>query len=245
MIFMVMRLFKLAKDFILYTRILSIFSPFNKLFLFLYNFNTMRSWISKNQEDLLMNDFYVFERHYDKRYEMFEKIIQHYDLDKSGVLYLEFGVAQALSFKWWINRLKNQNSKFIGFDTFEGLPEDWGTFFKKGDMLGNIPNLNDDRATFVKGIFQDTLNNYIDQNKEDVKGKRKIIHMDADLFSATIFTLSQFYPYLNKGDIILFDEFNVANHEYFAFKIFTEAYYVKLKPIAAINNFYQVAFVVE
>jgi len=175
----------------------------------------------------------------------FKKIIQHYDLDKSGVLYLEFGVAQALSFKWWINRLKNQNSKFIGFDTFEGLPEDWGTFFKKGDMLGNIPNLNDDRATFVKGIFQDTLNNYIDQNKEDVKGKRKIIHMDADLFSATIFTLSQFYPYLNKGDIILFDEFNVANHEYFAFKIFTEAYYVKLKPIAAINNFYQVAFVVE
>jgi len=57
--------------------------------------------------------------------------------------------------------------------------------------------------------------------------------------------LSQLHPYLQKGDIIFFDEFNVANHEYQAFKIFSEAFYVKMKPIAAVNNFYQVAFVVE
>ena len=192
-----------------------------------------------------MNDFYIFERDYDKRYKMFETIIQHHDLDKTGILYLEFGVAQALSFKWWINRIKNSEAKFVGFDTFEGLPEDWGTFFKKGDMISNIPDINDNRAAFVKGIFQDTLNNFIDNNKEDIKNKRKVIHLDADLFSSTIFTLSQFYPYLNKGDIILFDEFNVANHEFYAFKLFTETFYVKMKPIAAINNFYQVAFIVE
>ena len=69
--------------------------------------------------------------------------------------------------------------------------------------------------------------------------------MDADLFSSTIYVLSQLHPYLNKGDIIFFDEFNVANHEYQAFRIFTEAFYVKLRPVAAVNNFYQVAFVVE
>ena len=58
----------------------------------------------------------------------------------------------------------------------------------------------------------------------------KIIHLDADLFSSTIFVLSQLYPYLKKGDIIFFDEFNVANHEFLAFKIFTESFYVKLRP---------------
>ena len=191
-----------------------------------------------------MNDFYVFTRDYDKRYKMFDKVIDHHNLANSNILYLEFGVAQALSFKWWLNKIKDPEASFVGFDTFEGLPEDWGTFFKKGDMIGNIPNLNDSRASFVKGIFQDTLHDFIENNKQNLR-KPKVIHMDADLFSETIFALSQLYPYLNKGDIIFFDEFNVANHEYFAFKIFTEAFYVKLKPIAAINNFYQVAFIVE
>jgi ASC-1-like (ASCH) protein len=69
--------------------------------------------------------------------------------------------------------------------------------------------------------------------------------MDADLYSATIFTLSQLYPYIKKGDIILFDEFNVPLHEFKAYKEFIEAFYIKLKPVAAVNNFYQTAFVVE
>jgi hypothetical protein len=69
--------------------------------------------------------------------------------------------------------------------------------------------------------------------------------MDADLYSATLFALSQLYPFLRKGDIILFDEFNVPMHEFKAYKEFTASFYVKLKPVAAVNNFYQAAFVVE
>ena len=78
-----------------------------------------------------------------------------------------------------------------------------------------------------------------------LQSKPKLIHMDADLFSSTIFVLSQLYPYLKNGDIIFFDEFNVANHEFLAFKIFTGSFYVKLRPVGAVNNFYQTAFVVE
>ena len=69
--------------------------------------------------------------------------------------------------------------------------------------------------------------------------------MDADLFSATLFALSQLYPYLQKGDIIMFDEFNVYGHEFKAFRLFTECFYVKLKLISARNNFYHAAFEVE
>ena len=61
--------------------------------------------------------------------------------------------------------------------------------------------------------------------------------MDADLFSATIFSLSQLYRFLNEGDIILFDEFAVPKHEFMAFKIFTESFYVDYEVIGAANNY--------
>ncbi|HEX3768061.1 MAG TPA: TylF/MycF/NovP-related O-methyltransferase, partial [Puia sp.] len=122
--------------------------------------------------------------------------------------------------------------------------EDWGGF-KKGAMAFDQAQVNDGRAEFIKGIFQNSLFPFIESNKNLLQNKPKVIHMDADLFSSTIFVLSQLYPYLKKGDIIFFDEFNVANHEFLAFKIFTESFYVKLRPVGAVNNFYQTAFIVE
>ncbi|MCA6452294.1 MAG: hypothetical protein IM582_03870, partial [Chitinophagaceae bacterium] len=71
---------------------------------------------------------------------------------------------------------------------------------------------------------------------------RKVILLDADLYSATIYTLSQLYPTLRKGDVILFDEFSVAMHEFKAFLEFTGNFYIQLKPLGAVNNFYQVGF---
>ncbi len=96
-------------------------------------------------------------------------------------------------------------------------------------------------AAFSRKVFILSSNRI----KSFFRSKPKIIHLDADLFSSTIFVLSQLYPYLKKGDIIFFDEFNVANHEFLAFKIFTESFYVKMRPVGAVNNFYQTAFVVE
>jgi hypothetical protein len=112
-------------------------------------------------------------------------------------------------------------------------------------MAFDQAQINDGRAEFIKGISQESLFPFIESNKSLLRTKPKVIHMDADLFSSTIFVLSQLYPYLKKGDIIFFDEFNVANHEFLAFKIFTESFYVKLRPVGAVNNFYQTAFVVE
>ncbi len=108
-------------------------------------------------------------------------------------------------------------------------------------MSALIPDLNETRHEFFKGLFQDTLFDFI--NTHNIKdGKRKIIHLDADLFSSTIFVLSTLAQYLNKDDILLFDEFNVPNHEFYAFKIFTDTFYVKYELLGAVNNFYQVAF---
>ena len=240
-----MRLLKFFKDFLLWTGILRIFSVFNNLFFFLRNFNVLRSWISKeNRNNLLINDFYSWKRDYPKRIKLFELVSDHYGLDKKPVCYLEFGVASGSSFFWWMKKNMHPDSVFRGFDTFEGLPEEWGGF-KKGAMAFGQQDVADQRAAFIRGIFQDTLHQFIESNKQLLIEKPKLIHLDADLFSSTIFVLSQLYPYLKKGDIIFFDEFNVANHEFLAFKIFTESFYVRLRLIAAVNNFYQTAFIVE
>jgi O-methyltransferase len=242
---MKLRTIRFLKDFILYSGVLRVFSPLNHSFLFISNFNKMRSWITHHKDGLLLNDFYSPKRDYNKRLQLYDKVAAHYQLDTKDILYMEFGVAAAHSFKWWLAKNTNAESEFHGFDTFEGLPEDWGRHFKKGDMSAALPDIEDRRARFYKGIFQDTVHGFIASNEDSLHNKQKVIHMDADLFSSTIFVLSQLHPYLQKGDIVFFDEFNVANHEYQAFKIFSEAFYVKLKPIAAVNNFYQVAFVVE
>lgn len=244
---MKLKLIKFFKDFLLWTGILRILSPFNRLFLFIRNFNGLRKWISASiRNPLLINDFYSWKRDYPKRYLLYEAVADGYQLDLKELLYLEFGVASGSSFFWWLKKNTHPGSVFRGFDTFEGLPEDWGGF-KKGAMafsLGDVRS-EDPRAGFEKGVFQNSLNPFIENNKDLLRTKPKLIHMDADLFSSTIFVLSQLYPYLNKGDIILFDEFNVANHEFFAWQIFVDSFYVKMRVIGGVNNFYQTAFIVD
>jgi O-methyltransferase len=245
---MKLRIIKFFKDFLLYTGILRVLSPFNRLFLFTRNFNALRSWISRNnrQPGLLLNDFYSSRRDYQKRFKLYEAVSKAYDLDQKKLFYLEFGVASGNSFYWWVAKNTHPESRFSGFDTFEGLPEDWGGF-KKGAMAHGLEEVvvKDSRAGFVKGIFQDMLCDFLRENRQALDERPKLIHLDADLFSSTLFVLSQLYPFLRKGDIILFDEFNVANHEFFAYKIFTESFYVNLSLIGAQNNYYQAAFIVS
>ena len=62
--------------------------------------------------------------------------------------------------------------------------------------------------------------------------------MDADIYSATLYTLTSLAPYLKKGDIIFFDEFAVPTHEFKAFTDFTQSFYIDFKLIAAANNYY-------
>ena len=138
----------------------------------------------------------------------------------------------------------HDQSQFHGFDTFEGLPENWGYFFKNGDMNAAVPELTDARGHFYKGLFQETLVPFLAKGNVSL-GKRKVIHLDADLFSSTLFSLSMLYPYLEKGDIIFFDEFNVPNHEFLAYKIFTESFYVNLELMGSVNNYYQTVFIVK
>ena len=185
------------------------------------------------------NDFYQETWDYNRRYLLYEAITKQEGLHQSDLDYFEFGVAGGYSFKWWLEKNQNQASRFFGFDTFEGLPEKWGAF-EKGSMAYALESLGitDVRASFYKGLFQDTLIPFLEQydNKN-----RKLIHIDSDLFSSALFTLTQVYRFLKPGDILLFDEFAVPRHEFLAFKIFTESFYVDYEVIGAANNYLFVA----
>src|ERR1022692_2079890 len=68
--------------------------------------------------------------------------------DTTAIDYLEFGVYQGESMQVWADLNTHPDSRFVGFDSFEGLPEDWtkgkpaGTF----DAGGKTPAIPDPRV---------------------------------------------------------------------------------------------------
>lgn len=228
-----------VKGFILFLRP-GVYAGFlAKPLLFSANLLQLTKWISRENRKDILNDFYKPIRKYTDRVKLYKYVLENEGLSGEEINYLEFGVRGGSSFQWWMNANKNPLSKFYGFDTFKGLPEAWGSY-RKGDMSALLPEVEDSRHEFVKGLFQETLFRFLSTHSID--SKRRVIHMDADLFSSTLFVLTTLASYLQKDDIILFDEFNVPNHEFFAFKIFTESFYIKFQLLGAVNNFYQVAF---
>jgi hypothetical protein len=107
-------------------------------------------------------------------------------------------------------------------------------------MSAAIPQVDDSRHEFIKGLFQDTLPEFLSRGRLQ-KNKLNIIHLDADLFSSTLYALTSLHPYLKSGDILIFDEFNVPTHEFKAFMDYVDSYYVKYNVLAAVNNYFQIA----
>ena len=113
-------------------------------------------------------------------------------LNNGPVDYLEFGVFEGYTLKKWVEINTNPSSRFFGFDSFKGLPETWKVFTTslpvgEFDVGGEVPDIKDGRVSFVKGYFQDSidgfLKNYSPQN-------RMVIHMDADLYTSTLYVLT-------------------------------------------------------
>jgi len=236
-----MKLFfiRLTKSWFIKLQLHRIFLPFTGAFLNLVYLTRLSKWAWQNKA-VEYNDF-LSKWDYSKRDGMYEWVINKENL-RQPITYIEFGVAAGHSFKWWLQQNASPESRFYGFDTFDGLPEDWGPF-KKGSFSNNnaIPEVNDSRATFYKGLFQQTLPSFIANLNNS---RRKVIMLDADLYSATLYALTMLSTNLNKGDIIFFDEFVVPTHEFKAYQDFITSHYVNLQLIAAANNYYFAAFIV-
>jgi O-methyltransferase len=236
------RVIGFLKGMLLFTRIGLVFGFMRRPLQFSYNLIGLARWIRSHGSKASMNDFYRLKRSYHDRENLYQHVIRTENMADEPVHYLEFGVCSGNSFKWWMTTNTNPQSAFWGFDTFEGLPEGW-FLYKKGDMNADVPQLPDARGEFVKGLFQQTLPGFLDEKRDFFRQSqlRKIIHLDADLFSSTVYVLTSLAPFLREGDILLFDEFNVPNHEFAAWEIFVNSFYVDYEVLGAVNNYYQIA----
>ena len=154
---------------------------------------------------------------------------------------LEFGVATGRTLN--VITAARENKQVFGFDSFQGLPEDWrtnipaGTF--KTDHLPEVPG-----AELVVGWFEDTLPDFLASHPEPVA----FLHLDADLYSSTATALGQVGPRLRPGSIVMFDEyFNYPGweqHEHRAWQEFVAESAIEFRYVAYTCNHEQVALVI-
>lgn len=175
------------------------------------------------------------------RYDLYQFLLETEGL-QGEIDYLEFGVAAGVSLKWWVEKNKDPRSRFVGFDTFTGLPENWDNVLK-GTFTVNreLPHMQDNRCVFEVGLFQDTLFGFL---QRFTSKRRTVIHIDCDIYNSALFVLTSLAVKLKKGDILIFDEFGSIRHpthEFRAFYDFLSAYKFNYKQLGAANFFYQVA----
>lgn len=113
---------------------------------------------------------------------------------------MEFGVFNGNT----INMISKKCSNVYGFDSFEGLPEDWNGVCKKEHFLvHNLPKV-DNNVVLIKGWFKDSLDTFLIENNIDID----MIHIDCDLYSSTkdVFNILMKHNKIKPGMIIVFDE---------------------------------------
>jgi len=148
-----------------------------------------------------------------------------YVIDKSLLdgYFLEFGVFKGESLSFFAKQ--RPECIFYGFDSFEGLPEDWSGgsapkgFFSVNDWSA-LPVMRLPNVKLVAGWFEDTLPQFIGGHfKKDTCCS--FLHMDSNLYSSTAFVLQSLTPYIRSGTVILFDDFfnypGYAQHDFKAF----------------------------
>ena len=154
--------------------------------------------------------------------------------------YLEFGVFEGDSIRQWCALNANANSRFFGFDSFEGLPEDWHSGKRKDAFStdGKIPEIADPRVSFVAGWFQKSLRGFMASYRPQ---SQIVIHIDCDLYSSTLYCLTTLDPMLSPGTLIVFDDFFDALHVYRALTDYCSAYVRQYRLLARTHELGQVA----
>jgi len=125
---------------------------------------------------------------------------------------LEFGVYKGGSINIIAETFKN---KIVhGFDSFEGLPEDWPILYidkinpenikhKKGFFVLDVLPKVMKNVKLWKGWFKDSIPEYIEKCQPK---QIAFLHIDGDLYSSARTSLFELEKYIVKDTIITFDE---------------------------------------
>jgi Flp pilus assembly protein TadD len=119
----------------------------------------------------------------------------------AGSLIVECGVYHGFSIKLmskWSQR------EIHGFDSFEGLPEQWKAGEPAGSYStqGQLPSIAN-HVHLHPGWFEDTLSGFA----ENLEIPIALLHIDCDLYSSTRTVLAELGPKLVPGSLVVFDDF--------------------------------------
>lgn len=138
-------------------------------------------------------------------------------------LVLEFGVFSGRS----INHIASKRDWIVdGFDSFEGLPENWRDGFAQGAFKVNaLPSVREN-VRLHKGWFEETIPQFLN-SIENKNSPISYLHVDCDLYSSTKTIFDLLGDKIIAGTVIVFDEYFNYNGweqgEFLAFKEFVEA----------------------
>jgi hypothetical protein len=134
-------------------------------------------------------------------------------------LYAEFGVNNGGTISYIARQTPKQT--IHGFDSFEGLPEDWtgnamaAGFFNRKGRLPKVPG----NVVLHPGWFDTTAEKFAADNS----GPLAFLHVDCDLYSSTATIFDALGDRIVPGTVIMFDEyFNYPNWKAHEHKAFTE-----------------------
>jgi hypothetical protein len=134
--------------------------------------------------------------------------------------FLEFGVATGRTIREIASVAHRQ---VVGFDWFEGLPENWVEGLKAGAFSGVVPEVPQNVSLEI-GRIEETLPAWL---RREAPSEINFVHIDTDLYKPVKIILESCAPFINDS-FIVFDEFynypGWRDHEYKAFQEFREAH---------------------
>lgn len=121
--------------------------------------------------------------------------------DRPGGMWLEFGTGSGATTR--MLSAARRHGELYTFDSFEGLPSDWGAAFKKGDFKFDPPTDLPAHAHVVVGLFADTLGPFL---AERPGVPADLVHIDCDLYESTQTVLHELTGRVEPGSVLVFDE---------------------------------------
>jgi O-methyltransferase len=121
---------------------------------------------------------------------------------------VECGVYQGAASFLMCNRADRGQKKHYVFDSFEGLSKPLsydGSYWKDGDMSVPIEKVREALQNFN---FIHFFKGWIPHRFSEVDGEKfSFVHVDVDLFQPTFDSIQFFYPRMEVGGILLFDDY--------------------------------------
>lgn len=189
----------------------------------------------KNSKKFICSDF-------ENRYATYIK----YTLEfvKISGMWLEFGVSTGQTTKKYVEYMPETDKPLYGFDSFEGIPENWAGHHKGAFTThGKIPQI--DNAQMIVGWFDDTLPKFIETKEKQIA----VLIIDCDVYSSTKTIFDNCKNLIVPGTVIIFDEvYNYSdyiNHEYKAFMEFVKEKNVEFEWIAHVENGEQASCIIK